>query len=376
MRRQRRIYLETRLLLDCARLNAGADAGVGARRRLEGLSAPGFDWTSLLHRAGRHGMLPLLWRYLQHNAGDAVPAPISAQLQAYCRNTALHNLFLANELLKVLKLLRENGIVALPYKGPTLALYAYGDLALRQFNDLDILLERRHVLAAKALLLRQGFVAQQRLRDGDDEQAHLDDDCQYNFYSPDGEFIVELHWRVRPQSFPCPLEMNDFLPHAVTVCVGDTAVPSLAPEDLLLVLCIHGAKHRWERINWISDVARLIQACPQLDWAQLTERATRLRMGRVLALGLLLAHDLQGAPLPQNILHCAVSNPVARSLARQVRHQLLLDADVQAAAPRRFLFQLMVREGAASQWRYVQLCCRDAHRSLLRRATSRGRSDS
>ena len=45
---------------------------------------------------------------------------------------------LAKKLLEILALLDREGVRAIPFKGPTLAVKAYGDLTLRPFSDLDI----------------------------------------------------------------------------------------------------------------------------------------------------------------------------------------------------------------------------------------------
>jgi hypothetical protein len=78
-------------------------------------------------------------------------------------------------------------------------------------------------------------------------------------------------------------------------------VLSLAPEDLLLLLCVHGGKHCWCQLNWICDVAELLRAHPELDWDQVLEQA-RTRGGmRMLLLGLRLARDLLEAPVPDEV---------------------------------------------------------------------------
>ena len=48
---------------------------------------------------------------------------------------------------------------------------------------------------------------------------------------------------------------------------------SLAPEDNLLLLCMHGAKHCWSRLERVCDVAELITSHSNLDWVALVSRA-------------------------------------------------------------------------------------------------------
>ena len=52
--------------------------------------------------------------------------------------TTMSNLYLTQEMLKLLSAFRKKGIPAIPYKGPVLAQAVYGNVGLRQFGDLDI----------------------------------------------------------------------------------------------------------------------------------------------------------------------------------------------------------------------------------------------
>jgi hypothetical protein len=90
-----------------------------------------------------------LYQSLNTTCPEAVPKANLAQLRNYFHANAQRNLFLTQELLKLLTLFKTNGISAIPYKGPVLAVAVYGNLALRQFGDLDILVHKRDVLRAK-----------------------------------------------------------------------------------------------------------------------------------------------------------------------------------------------------------------------------------
>jgi len=65
---------------------------------------------------------------------------------------------MADELAAIAGLLDGHGVECVPYKGPTLALRAYGDLAMREFGDLDLLVRARDVLKAKSVLMGRGYV--------------------------------------------------------------------------------------------------------------------------------------------------------------------------------------------------------------------------
>ena len=62
------------------------------------------------------------------------------------------------ELLRILDILQQNAVSALPYKGPLLALIAYGDSTLRSFDDLDILVTDADYFKTKTILQQHGYI--------------------------------------------------------------------------------------------------------------------------------------------------------------------------------------------------------------------------
>ena len=67
-----------------------------------------------------------------------------------------------------------------------------------------------------------------------------------------------------------------------TVTLAGRRVHTLAPEPLLLFLCSHGAKHMFERLGWICDVARFLIVTPDLDWPAILTAARHARALRQL----------------------------------------------------------------------------------------------
>jgi hypothetical protein len=135
-------------------------------------------------------------------------------------------------------------------------------------------------------------------------------------------------------------------------------VLSLHPEDLLLLLCVHGSRHYWSQLNWICDIAELLRARPGIDWGGLLARAGAAGGVRMLLLGLLLAAEVLEVPLPPEVARQARSDWVVRELAAQVRGWLfreLADEKDEGGPPSEVLFHsflLRVRERARDRWCY------------------------
>lgn len=330
---------EAALLLCCARTCTESERA----EQIKALLREDIDWVYLIRRARLHGVMPLLYWHLNAICPDAVPMAALNQLRDHFRNNTWRSLFLAGELVKLLNLLATNGIPAIPFKGPTLAASAYGNLALRQFVDLDILVRKVDVLRTRDLLVAMGWRPKLQLTRAQAE-AYLKYDCEYNLDRGDGRVLLEIHWGIVPRYFSFPLDIEALWQRLEPISLGDMELPSLSSEDLLLILCVHGTKHLWQRLEWICDVAHLIDAFQAMDWGRVIEQSRTLRSERMVLLGLYLGGDLLGAGLPNEIVKRMHADAVATSLARQVREQLFRDTEVPPGDFKSSLFHLRARE--------------------------------
>ena len=119
---------------------------------IEATVAAGLDWQALIDAAREHGVLALLSRQLLGNLANSVPEQFRMSLRTFRDATAQKNLFLAAEMLRLSGRFRDEGLIAIPYKGPLLATQAYGDFGMRQFGDLDFAIRQRDLPRATALL--------------------------------------------------------------------------------------------------------------------------------------------------------------------------------------------------------------------------------
>ncbi|MFN0111295.1 MAG: nucleotidyltransferase family protein, partial [Blastocatellia bacterium] len=118
---------------------------------------PSIDWAIVADEAVYHGVVPQLYWFLQEFGLDAVSAEVRESLHRYFQDNLRHNLVLTGELWRILEMFKAEGISAIPFKGPTLAMLAYGDLAWREFTDLDILVDERDLVKVGELLASAGY---------------------------------------------------------------------------------------------------------------------------------------------------------------------------------------------------------------------------
>lgn len=297
---------ELRLLVLCARTRLG-DA-LAAQLRALALAGP--DWEKVLEQARHHGVTPLLHRHLSDLGAPLVPTPVLAELSAYARQNTAHNLALSHALLHILKTLEQQSVEAIPYKGPVLAESAYGDVSLRSSKDLDIIVQPHHFRSAADILQGLGYALSDHNPDGHFHET---------FIHTETRVVVELHHDViQRRFFPTSLELSSMWRERTEVNLLGQRVMSFKPEDMLLLLCLHGSQHAWQGLTWIGDVSEFIGAHPELNWERLLRNAEQARLSRMVLLGLGLAHELLAAPLPRAVQQALGADPKLSKLSRRV----------------------------------------------------------
>lgn len=333
---------ETELLLSCASPAGGEQRA----ERIRMLSGQPLDWQYLLHMATAHAVAPLLYWGLKAVRPEAIPAPLAGSFQDNTRNSVQ----LTAELFQLMDLFTREGIQVLPFKGPTLAVAAYGNLALREFVDLDLLVHKKDALRARGVLLQNAYRTSLQLNTRWEED-YLRAYDEFGLLGPKGYPLVELHWAVTPRFFSVPLDIAQFWGRAVSVTLGNREVPAPGPEDLLLVLCLHATKHCWPRLSMVSDLAWLMAAA-NIRWDDVLERARGLGCLRMLFLGTELAARLLGVSLAEPIVRSVAADRSVPRLAAAVTARLLQNQGAESGILRAAAFHMRAREHWRDRVRY------------------------
>jgi len=301
------------------------------------------DWNHLLLIAQRHRVIPSLHHHLVRECPEAIPSKVSSSLEKLNQENTRSNLLLTGELLKLIDLLEAHGIAAVPFKGPTLALWAYGDMGRREFGDLDILVKKQDVPAVRELLVSEGFSPRPELSAAQ-QAAILRFDCSHNFAN--GKNIwVDVHWDFVVPSTSVQIDTDELWSRLQPISVNCRELKTVSVEDLLLILCLHGFTHFWERLGWISDVSALIESREKIDWTLLLKNADRMGSRRILSLGLYLASNLLGAPVPPDVWTSAPADATVVALAEQVQRGLFREGTEALGILGEVRLHLAMKEG-------------------------------
>jgi hypothetical protein len=278
------------LLLGCCADPCGDEHG----ERIRNILLRPLDWERMLLLVDHHRVVPQVYSELSAFS-HLVPVQHLDALRLRYEDNARKTLWFTGELVRIVGRLESVGIKALPHKGPILAQALYGEVTRRQFGDLDILILPTDVLKAKAALHDLGYKAAIELAPRI-AAAYVKTGYEYSFSAARGSNLLELQWRILPRFYSIDFDVADFFARSDEIVVGGRRAPTLRGEDLLLVLCVHAAKHVWVQLSWLCDIAQLVKT-RLLDWNAIQSEARRLGIERIVSLNLLLAQKLLGSPL-------------------------------------------------------------------------------
>jgi hypothetical protein len=302
------------VLLECASPNCDP-------QRLSDLLRQEPDWSVLLPLAEKHGVLGLLAKRIQSCDATNVTEGVRQKLREKQRALLLFTLSTTAGLFRLLESFLAAGMEALVVKGPVLSARAYGDPGMRQYEDVDLLVRQRDISRITELMASEGYEPKVPLS----AIAAGKIPGEYLFRWPGTYRRVELHTEQTLRYFPWPLPVEEFFERRTLVSFDGHAAPALSAEDEMLLNCVHGAKHFWERLLWVADVATLVSRGKDFDWDRAFSTAREAGAERMLSLGLLLAAEAFQVKLPRDVERVIRSDRetarLAAEIARSCREQ-------------------------------------------------------
>lgn len=283
---------EQELLLWSIRVDHTKDQQIG-----EILKA-GVDWKYIRETAIQHGIIPLLYKRLKEDMGDLVPPEELSEFRKLFMANAVNNIRMTQQLLKVLNMLADAGVEAMPFKGPALAVQAYGDLSIRSFSDLDVLIHEKDFDLSYYLLTKNGFVPECTIDSITKKKlAMRKKDLSFSKEN----FFLEVHFNFFERYQSVNLDIAHIRKQRKSVSLNEQIVWTISNNDLLVILCIHGTMHLWNHLKWLADISYLITHSSDLNWDEILKLGNELGVKRIILISLLLAEKFCGLKLPPKI---------------------------------------------------------------------------
>lgn len=308
------------------------------------------DWHELFALAERHGVLPLLYEALR-GAENRVPADALHALSLSYQTNLHKTMLLSRELIRIVDCLTTLGIPVMPYKGLALAEMVYGDIAARQAGDLDLLIRADDLQRSQNVMAELGYTSHASFSD-DEQKEYVKSGYEFSFDGAAGPNLVELQWAFQPRFYAVDFDMNDTFDRALTVTVAGRPMKTPSPADLLLTLSVHAAKHLWERLIWICDIARLMQL-PNLDWSGIGLQSRDLGISRILWMTMRLAERFFGVCVPPAALASVPGDDRALAITDAIEQHIQSGTKFDTESLAYFRWMLRLRERPQDRWRFL-----------------------
>jgi len=286
---------DQRLLLECLHLPA-QPARAAYRAWRDAVDLDTVD-------AGSLSLMPQLYfRLLALGVSD----PILPRLKGAHRRTWCHGQLLARGAMAAVDALAARGIRPLALKGLPLLERCYGgDFGLRPMADVDLLVPRARAPEAFDALAGAGFATWPRLTPGE-LAAKRETFHGWTFRRQDVE--VDLHWASLIEDLSAAGDARLWA-RAEPWTFAGRALLRPSPADLLLHVCVHGA--RWSRtmsVAWVADAMRMLAPperagrAPAVDWTSLLAEARARSLQIPLRETLRFLREALGAPVPGEVI--------------------------------------------------------------------------
>jgi len=184
------------------------------------------DWDYIFNQAITHKVAPLLYNNIKN---IPIPNDILKKFEQIYTYTAFHNMLYTEEMQRILEKLTNENINAVILKGPMLAQNIYGNIAVRPFSDIDILIKKEQLPKAISILKSAGYLCE-------NEQFYY----KYHFHLPmikpgKTSFNIELHWDL----------VDSFILHKTDINqIIDSSKNNMLLDNInVLYLILHIEKH-------------------------------------------------------------------------------------------------------------------------------------
>lgn len=315
---------ESRLIIACSQVAAcRGDRNAEIRELLKA----NIDWNAAIALATRNGVLPLFATALRSHFRGALPIDVDSTLGEFLRKHTANNLFLTSQMIEVVQILKLKGIDVLPFKGPSLAFRAYGSPILRHYVDLDLLVKPGDFERALAILCCHGYLSNSRIGRIRRSLQVFTQRKDVVLTSPDGRVHIELHWKLSGAHFAQATRESHLWERLQRREIGGSKLLSMQFNDIFFYLCLHGTRHEWERLGWLTDVLELIESEERLgnaiEWNKLIDEAVDRGCARIVRLTLFLLKRFFQKSTIENISNSDSEHSLFEVISREIESRIL-----------------------------------------------------
>ena len=208
------------------------------------------DWERFYQWMRRHRVAPAVYRYIKKNPA-VLPEEVVTKVKKDQERITRRTLLLTSELIRIGKLLDENNIPWFTMKGPVLARHLYGDVAGRDYRDLDIFVKQEDLVQAFDILKKSGYTSLLKLslRNLVKIYHHIE------LFNSVIKTKVELHWKLFANEYLFQFSKNETCSYFLN---ETNKIPTIDKLSQSTFIIIHNAQHQWNELQWLIDSREIL----------------------------------------------------------------------------------------------------------------------
>ncbi len=219
--------------------------------------------------------------------------------KAQHQQLTLKSLKLSTETAELINHFKNKGIRAIPLKGPVLANGLYGDVGLRHFNDIDLVVDKEQLEKAKEALVKIGYVvAYPGPLTPKQERIYATYKKDVGLHNKERRIFIELHYGIYVHELLKREDESKLLGETEKITIHNEEIEVLDKESTFIYLVYHGCLHQYFRLFWLRDVAECIKQW-DLDHHSIISKMKALGLEKMLALSMQLAQHYFSTDVPE-----------------------------------------------------------------------------
>ncbi|NOQ26737.1 MAG: hypothetical protein GQ564_15360 [Bacteroidales bacterium] len=257
------------------------------------------NWDVFLNLVLKHRLVSHVLKH-SNKLASKIPQEIIKQLKEIRLIQSKTSLEYTSVLIKIANQFRINNIKFISFKGPLLSFELYNDVGFRNFNDLDILVNKDDVENAKKIIEDLEFKCIYPKIELSDKQREINYSLShhYHFKNKPRSIDIELHWSIsNPKSF-FGMPTSQIISNSQIIDISGHSISYLSTIENLVYQAAHGAIHQWYRLFWLKDFSELLKKTNPELIKKAFELSKKLKLDKCFLQAIALSYLLYNVDLP------------------------------------------------------------------------------
>ena len=258
-----------------------------------------FDLQSFQTLCEYHRIRPQLYEMLKNN--KTTPSDLLAYLKIHREQWTFRNLAFMAEAKKLNAAFSKADIDIIFYKGGLLSQEIYGDFAIRESSDLDIIVPPNRLIEIGDLLSKLGYKLCRDPQLWGHETFFLSD-SEIEWHHEEKQITLDLHWRPNNPRTGLNFSYEDCKTYSRFLELQNDSFRLTALEFTFLLLACHRLKSPQRRLCHLLDLITLFEKS-QFNWGTMTKLIEKFKLQKIMAKTLVSILSINpNVSLPQKLL--------------------------------------------------------------------------